>query len=184
MPGFIRTCSVALVVAGIALAGVWAGCNITIQMPPDGDDDAQVGGSTPDNPDNETPPANDPTPPTDDAGGNPNSQCADQTNVHVTYKNEASGRVSFVESFRDESYAVLAGSILVLEPAGTTDDTRSKCIACPNQAGIRNLQYMVNGAWISVPYPDDVFRGEFQCGDNITFIFNSNRSVSIQVETP
>jgi hypothetical protein len=183
MPAIIRTWSVALVVLGIGLAGLWAACNVTIQMPPEGEDDTQVGGSIPDNPDDGTPPADDPTPPDDDPG-NPNSPCPDPTNIYVTYKNEWSARVSFIEGFRDESYAVLAGAIYVLEPAGTAGDTQNKCITCPNQAGIRSVQYLRDGAWTFEPYPSDLFRGAFKCGDHITFVFKNDGSVTTQVETP
>ena len=37
---------------------------------------------------------------------------------------------------------------------------------------------------VTVPFPPDLFREDFRCGDNITFVFKDNASVDTLVETP
>jgi len=127
---------------------------------------------------------------TGDGGGstseeaNPNSPCTDQTNIYVTYVNESSARIGFVENFEDEANHSLSSSSLILQAAGDQDATRDKCITCPWRAGIRNIRYIEDGETTTVPFPDDLYRGEFSCGDNITYVFKDNASVDTLVETP
>jgi hypothetical protein len=187
MPAMIRTWTGALIVLGLGLAGVGTACNVTIEVSPDGGDNTQVAGSDPGTTGGTTPPTggstNDQATPGSDQG-NPNSPCSDLTNVYVSYVNKSSARVGFVENCRDDAYGVLAASIFVLEAAGQAGDTQTKCIACPHQAGVRNIKYIRDGVQTAVPYPSDLMRGSFQCGDNITFVFNENGTVSTQVSTP
>lgn len=165
----------------------FAGCNLTVEVYPDGSDNTQVGSAPPggETPTDGTPQTPAPTPATTpDAAGNPDSPCADQTNIYVSYVNRSSARVGFVESFRDQANQSLAASIYVLEAAGHSKDTRHKCITCPYQAGIRNVKYIRDGNQTAVPYPADLFSGAFRCGDHITFTFHENGSISTSVETP
>jgi hypothetical protein len=174
----------------IGLLGLAVACSVTVVVPPaDDGDGTELSGSDTTNGDGTSTGGGGSTDGTDDGGatsgdGNPNSPCADQTNVYVLYVNESAARVVFVENFRDDANQVVSGAILVLQAAGDADDTRDRCITCPYQAGIRNIKYAQDGAQTSVPYPDDLFRGEFRCGDQITFTFKASGSVSTSVTTP
>jgi len=179
-----------VVLAGLVLmlGSFQQGCEVTLVMPEDDAGDTQVGGSDAGT-DNTggtggTDVAGDST--GDDNEGiepNPNSPCADGTNIYVSYVNESSYRIGFVENFRDASNQVVSGSMVLLDAAGGANSTRNKCITCPAQAGIRNIKYVQNAVETAVPYPADLMRGAFVCGDHITFLFQAG-GVSTSVETP
>lgn len=165
------------------------GCEVTIvNLPPDNGDDTEVDGSDPT--DDGSGVADDGDSATGDDGGttssegNPDSPCADTTNIHVSYVNQSAARVVFVENFRDASNQVVSAKILALQAAGDPDDTQDKCMTCPWQAGIRNIRYVQDGVTTSVPFPSDLFQGDFSCGDQITFVFEDNASVHVTAQSP
>jgi hypothetical protein len=173
----------------IGLMSLGVGCSVTIVNElPDNGDDTEVGGSDPaddssdstDNGDSSSEDDSDTTP----TEGNPNSPCADNTNIYVSYVNQSSARVVFVENFRDSSNQPVSSKILTLQVAGDADDTLEKCMTCPWQAGIRNINYSRDGVMTVVRYPSDLFQGDFSCGDQITFIFQDDESVDVTASSP
>jgi len=157
----------------IGLLNLGAVCEMSVVVPQQEEDGTQVSGSDTGDDGGSTP-----------IVGNPNSPCSDQTDIYVSFVNQSTAKVGFVENFRDEENHSLSAAIWVLQAAGDSGDTRNKCITCPWQAGIRNIKYILNGETTWVSYPEDLFRGDFTCGDNITFTFKENGSVETSVETP
>lgn len=184
MAATMRIAALALATLAIGLMNMAPGCGTAV--PPDDGSDTQTDGSTPSLPDEPPPTDGSPDTGTDPAAPepNPNSPCENQTDIYVSYVNQSSARVVFVENFRDEANKALSSSILSLQVTGTSGDVRHRCITCPYQAGIRNIRYIRDGVTTAVPYPQDLFRGTFQCGDHITFVFTDNGSVETSVETP
>jgi hypothetical protein len=149
-------------------------CDTTEVVISDGGGDGQVDGTDPNN-GGGSDPGEEP---------NPNSSCEDQTDIYVSYVNESSARVGFVENFRDQAYNSLSASIHLLRAAGDPDAAKDKCITCPWQAGVRNITYIQDGESIKVTPPPDLYRGDFKCGDNITFVFKADMTVVTSVATP
>ena len=185
----LRIRMMALSVLTIGLMSLVVGCEVTIinALPDDGDD-TEVSGSDPADDGSDVTDDGDSSSGDDDDAtsdeGNPNSPCADKTNISVSYVNQSAARVVFVESFRDASYQVVSAKILTLQVAGDPDDTLDKCIPCPWQAGIRNIRYVQDGVTTLVPYPSDLFQGNFSCGDQITFVFHDDESVDVTAASP
>ena len=115
-------------------------------------------------------------------GGNPDSSCAHPTDIEVYYINESTARVVFVEYFRDSSNASIASSIHALKAAGDPDATVIKCITCPYLAGIRNIRYVEDGVTTYAPYPADLIRPAFACGNRITYTFGADGTVTASVQ--
>lgn len=172
------------------MASLTAGCSVTIiNEVPDSGDDTQVDGTDPTGDDGSDSAGDTDSAAGDDGDttsteGNPNSPCTDKTNIHVSYVNQSAARVVFVENFRDSANQVISSSILALQAAGDPDDTIEKCMTCPWQAGIRNIRYIRDGVTTLVTFPEDLFRGDFSCGDQITFVFQDDGSVSATATTP
>jgi len=166
------------------LTSMGAVCEMTVVNPPA--DNTDLSPVTDDTDDATDPTGDEPSDDDDDmnASGNPNSSCADTTDVEVVYVNASSARVVFVENFRDESYAVLSSKMLTLQAAGDSGDEISKCIPCPYQAGIRNIKYVEDSIVTSVSYPDDLYQPAFTCGDRITFTFGADSTVRTSVQSP
>jgi hypothetical protein len=164
---------IAWAVLSVGLITLSAGCTVNLVVPPtdgqdtSGDQTATTGtdpGTT----------AND---------SNPNSPCPDQTNIYVSYVNESTAIVTFVESFLDANQGAISKKIVLLRPAGDPQATVSKCIACPWQAGVHNISF-AEGETVRVPWPPDLFQGDFKGGDNITFTFKADYTIQTAVETP
>ncbi|UCD28399.1 MAG: hypothetical protein JSV03_15145 [Planctomycetota bacterium] len=187
-----RTWVIAVVVLSIGLMSLGTMCEMTAVIPQEDGTGSGTGddGGTTTGDDGGTTTGDDGGTTTGDDGDttteepNPNSPCPDQTNIYVSYVNESTARVGFIENFRDQAYQSLSASSLVLQAAGDSGATREKCITCPWQAGLRNIKYIQNGQSTWVQYPPDLFRGDFRCGDNITFVFKDNATVDTLVETP
>ncbi len=156
-----------------AILTIWGfACTINV-APPSGDGGGSQtagGGST-------TPPDTTPDEP------NPNSPCSDGTNIHVTYVNESSAVVNFVEAFTDQAGASVSAKMVVLGAAGETPATASKCIPCPYRAAVRNISFTENGTE-RIPVGPELTRGQFKCGDNITFVFKPDHSITVAAATP
>lgn len=164
-----------IAVLWVALTIGGSGCSVTVVAPATdtaGDEGSTTGGGTTTGGDSST---------TTNAS-NPNSPCPDRSNIYVSYVNESMSRITFVENFTDVNQQWVSAKMVVVGPAGDAGAKVEKCIACPWKAGIRNISYIEDG--IRAPAPADLSKGQFQCGDHITFTFKADHSISTAVETP
>ena len=169
----------AVAVVTVGLMSLGNGCSVTFVTPPAGDtttDGSGTGG------DGTSTTGDDPA--TTPNQSNPNSPCADQTNIQVTYVNESTAIVTFVEAFVDDDGQFVSKNLILLKAAGDPSATDETCITCPARAGIRNIALNQDGQYTSATPPPDLSRGSFQCGDHITFTFAADKTVHTTVETP
>jgi hypothetical protein len=169
----------AVAVIMVVLMSFADGCSVTFVTPPAGNTTTDGSGN---GGDGSSTTGNDPT--TTPNESNPNSPCADQTDIQVTYVNESTAVVTFVEAFVDNDGQFVSKNLIQLKAAGNASATYETCITCPARAGIRTIALNEGGQYSSATPPPDLSRGSFKCGDHITFTVAADKIVHTTVETP
>jgi len=168
-------CFIVIAALSIGLPILNLGCTVNLVVPESGDAGTASGTDS-------TTTGNDAGTTTEES--NPNSPCADKTNVYVSYVNQSSAQITFVESLRDESDRIVSAKMMLLQPVGDADANWDKCIDCPWKMGIKNLSFIEGGHTTKPSLPADLTRANFKCGDHVTFVFKTDYSVSATVVTP